>query len=173
MSKEKNLNGLSGWLILVGIGLIITPIRLVLGYGPLFYSIFTDGTFEYLTDATSQAYHPLWGAFLIGEVLYNSLMVLAYSYLIYLFFTKHYLFPKIYILLIAISLIVIPFDAWVGSLIIKDEPMFDPETAKEFMRSLFAGLIWVPYMLLSKRVKATFIEKKPQQPDLEPTLDTI
>jgi hypothetical protein len=36
--------------------------------------------------------------------------------------------------------------------------MFDPETAKEFFRSLISMAIWVPYMLVSQRVKNTFIE---------------
>jgi len=37
-----------------------------------------------------------------------------------------------------------------------DEPLFDRETGAEFVRSLIASLIWIPYMIRSKRIKAIF-----------------
>jgi len=163
MSNQDDLKGLGGWLILVGIGVVIGPFRLAYGYGPMYYSIFTDGTFEILTTAGTEAYHSLWAPLLIGEALYNSIMVLASLYLIYLFFTKHYLFPKVYIAIVAISLLFIPLDAWLSSFVLVDEPMFDPTTTKEFTRTLVNAIIWVPYMLASKRVKATFIEYMPNK----------
>ena len=60
-----------------------------------------------------------------------------------------------------VSLVFIPFDAWLVTFILPDEPIFDPETKKEFVRTLISSIIWVPYMLVSKRVKATFVEKIP------------
>jgi hypothetical protein len=164
MTDNNELRGLRGWLILVGIGVVLSPFRLALGYVPAYYSIFTDGTFQILTSADSAAYHPLWGPLLVGEVLFNSGMMLISAYLIYLFFSKHYLFPKLYISVVGASLIFIPLDAWLGSFVITDEPMFNHATAKEFFRVLVVGIIWVPYMLLFKRVKATFVEKMPGKP---------
>jgi hypothetical protein len=41
--------------------------------------------------------------------------------------------------------------------VLPGEPVFDPDTVKELMRSLFMVVVWVPYILASKRVKATFI----------------
>ena len=160
MSDQDNLKGLGGWLILVGIGVVIGPFRLGYEYGPIYYSIFTDGTFEILTTAGTEAYNSLWAPLLIGEAIYNTLMLFASVYLIYLYFMKHYLFPKVYIYIVALSLIFIPLDAWLGSFVIIDEPIFDPNTTKELSRSVFSAIIWIPYMLVSKRVKATFIEKK-------------
>lgn len=159
MSDNNTLKGLSGWLILVGIGLIITPIRISLTYGPMFYSIFTNGSFEILTTPGSEQYHSLWGPLLIFELIYNSLMVVVHLFLIYLFFTKNHIFPKAYIVTVLLSVFFIPLDAWLGSFVITDEPMFDPDTAKELTRTLMSAAVWVPYMLISKRVKATFVEK--------------
>lgn len=163
MSDKDNLKGLGGWLILVGIGVVIAPFRLAYMYGPIYYSIFTDGTFEILTTPGTEYYHSLWGPFLIGEALINSILVFASVYLVYLYFAKHYLFPKVYIAIIVFSLIFIPLDAWVGSFIITDEPMFTPEIIKEFTQTLIGAAIWVPYMLVSKRVKATFVEHKSEE----------
>lgn len=163
MSNGKELKGLGGWLILVGIGVVIAPIRLLATYIPIYKPIFEDGTWEALTTVGSEAYDPLWAPLLVGEIAYNSIMVAASLYLIYLFFSKHYLFPKVYIALVAVSLVFIPLDAWLVTKVLPNVPMFDPETTKEFMRVLIGGLIWVPYMLVSKRVKATFVEKMPNK----------
>ena len=161
MSKEKELKGLGGWLILVGLGVVLSPFVLVYAFGPMFYTIFTDGSFEMLTTPGTEVYHALWSPFLITEALYNTIMLFASIYLIYLFFSKHYLFPKVYIILVTISLIFIPLDSWAYTFILPDEPIFDPETMKQFLRTLGAAMIWIPYMLVSKRVRETFVEHIP------------
>ncbi len=168
MTDNNDLKGISGWLILVAIGVIFGPVRLLYTYIPLYKSIFEDGTWEALTTVGSEVYNPYWGMLLIGEMMFNSLLVVACIYLIYLFFSKHYLFPKVYIGIVVASLIFIPLDAWIVTMIFPDVPMFDPETTKEFVRTLFAGVIWIPYMLVSKRVKATFMEHRPIKQDEVP-----
>lgn len=161
--EKKDLKGIRGWLILVAIGVVLSPIRMLAVFVPLYQEIFTNGTWEALTTATSEVYHPMWAPLLIGELGFNALMFAASIYLIYLFFSKHYLFPKVYIILVVISLVFIPLDAWFVSFIMPEEPIFDPETLKEFVRTLLVGMIWTPYMLISKRVKATFVEKLPEK----------
>ncbi len=169
MTESNELKGLSGWLILVGLGVVMSPIRLLVAYVPIYKPIFEDGTWEALTTVGSEAYNPYLGALLIGEVAFNSIMVVVSLYLIFLFFSKHYLFPKVYIGIVAVSLIFIPLDAWLVTKIFPGEPMFDSETTKEFMRVLIGGLIWVPYMLISKRVRATFVEILPNKKQSERT----
>ena len=161
MGENKELKGLGGWLILVGIGVVITPIKLLATYVPIYIPIFEDGTWEALTTVGSEVYNPMWAPLLIGEISYNTIMVIASLFLIHLFFTKHYLFPKVYIVIMAAGLVFIPLDAWLVTKVLPNEPMFDPETTKEFMRAVIGSAIWIPYMLVSKRVKATFVEKMP------------
>lgn len=164
MTKENNeLEGISGWLILVAIGVVLSPFVLSFSYIPIYIPIFQDGTWEALTSIDSQAYHPWWGPLLIGEIAFNTAKVLASFYLIYLFFTKHYLFPKLYAAIILVTLVFIPLDAWAVTQILPEEPMFDPATTNEFVRTLVPALIWVPYMFISKRVKATFVNKLPNE----------
>jgi len=163
MKDENELKGLGGWLILVGLGVILAPIRLLITYVPLYQPVFEDGTWEAITSVDSVSYNPMLSSLLMGEMAYNVIMVLASIYLIYLFFTKNYLFPKLYIAIFAVSLVFILFDAWLVTMALPDVPMFDSETKKEFFRVLVGGMIWVPYMLLSKRVKLTFVENKPDK----------
>ena len=40
-----------------------------------------------------------------------------------------------------------------------EEEIFDPDTLNNLIRSIICGAVWVPYMLIARRVKATFIEK--------------
>ena len=160
---DNELKGLGGWLILVGIGVVIGPFRLVAEFVPLYYGIFTDGSFQLLTTSGSEFYHPMWWPLLVFETIFNSLMILASCYLIYLYFSKSYIFPKLYIAIVLLSLVFIPLDAWLASFVLPDEPMFDPATTKELARTFFTAVVWVPYMLISKRVKATFVENMPNK----------
>jgi hypothetical protein len=161
VKEENKLKGLGGWLIVVGIGTVLSPIRILISSVQTNLPIFKDGTWEALTTVGSEAYNPFLGPLVIGEIIFNIGLVVVSTYMIYLFFAKHYLFPRFYIAVIAISLIFILLDAFLVSSLLPNEPMFDTETAKEFGRLLISGLIWIPYMMVSKRVKATFIEKSP------------
>lgn len=146
---------------MVAVGVVANPIRLLATYFPIYVPLFTDGGWKALTTVDSGAYNPLWGPLLIGEIIFNLGLVALSTYLIYLFFSKHYLFPRFYIGIVVASVVFIPLDAWLVSFVLPNEPMFDSGTAKEFAKTLFGGLIWVPYMLVSKRVRATFVAKMP------------
>jgi hypothetical protein len=157
MSNENELEGLSGWLILVGIGIIISPIRIGFTVLPLYSNIITDGTWEALTVIGSEAYHPLWASILSGEVLLNIGLIGVWIYIAYLFFSKKKQFPIFYIGALLFSLTFIILDAFAIKLVLPNEPVFDPDTTKELFRMIIICLIWIPYMLVSKRVKATFV----------------
>ena len=161
-TPDQKLKGLRGWLILVGIGVVVGPIRMLIQTVPLYLPIFSDGTFGLLTDPGSDYYIPFIGAYIVAEMFFNAAILLASIYLIYLFFTKHYLFPKLYILVLAGSALFIFIDAWIGTYFFPDDPMMDADMAREFGRLLIGALIWIPYMLVSKRVKLTFVERRPQ-----------
>ena len=49
-------------------------------------------------------------------------------------------------------------DALAIKMVLPNEPIFDPYTVKELFQSIIAASIWVPYMLISKRVEATFVK---------------
>ncbi len=170
MAEGKELKGLSGWLILVGLGTVVRPIWLLATTILLYLKVLFDGTWEDATTVGSEAYHPLWGPLFVGEFVYYSATVLAWVYLIYLFFQKSYRFPNLCILALIIPLVFIPLDAWLYTFVFPDVPMFDPDTTAAFRRALAAVTLWVPYLRVSKRVKATFVEKMPNgqyQPSVE------
>lgn len=158
MNKEKDLEGIGGWLILVAIGIIITPLRIVTMIIVTYPDLFSSGVWDALTTPESEAYNPLWAPVIIAELLVNCGLLLAWLYMGYKFFTKSKEFPKWYIGLAIFSLAFIVADALAVSLVLPGEPLFDTDTLGELFRALIMVFIWVPYMLVSKRVKATFVK---------------
>ena len=158
MSEEKNLEGIGGWLILVAIGIVITPIRHVILMMTTYPEIFSTGAWEILTTQGNEAYHPPWAPIIVGEIVISSALILVWLYMAYRFFTKKTDFPKWYIGIAVFSLVYVLADAFAVKLVLPNEPVFDPDTIKEVARSVIMVVIWVPYMLVSKRVKATFIK---------------
>jgi len=155
--EKKDLEGLGGWLILVGLGIVLSPLRIVALILPVYKEIFQNGSWQFLTTPGTEAYNVLWAPVLITEIGVNIMLAAAWIYIAYLFFTKNKLLPKIYIGVMLFTLVFIILDALAIKMVLPNEPIFDPDTAKELFRSIIACSIWIPYMLISKRVKATFI----------------
>lgn len=158
MTEEKSLEGLGGWLILVGLGIIISPIRIAVQIYQIYSGIFSNGSWTALTTPGTETYNPLWAPILIGEVAINGGLFLMWVFIAFLFFSKKRVFPKFYIGILLFTLTFILLDALATRSVLPNVPIFDDETIKAFGQSLIASLIWVPYMLVSKRVKATFVK---------------
>ncbi|MGF1794050.1 DUF2569 domain-containing protein [Photobacterium frigidiphilum] len=158
MTEKNKYDGLGGWLILVGIGIIISPLRIVTLIFPIYTDIFSNGVWEVLTTPGTEVYNSLWAPVLMGEVVINGGLVIAWLFMAFLFFSKKKVFPKWYISIMVFTLLFIFLDALAMNAVLPNEPVFDPETIQEFVRQLIATIIWVPYMLVSKRVQATFIK---------------
>jgi hypothetical protein len=149
--------GLSGWLVLVGIGLFIAPIRLAIFLLQTFPPIFRDGTWGTLTTPASASYHPFWAPLLLAEMVINFIFIVMSIYLLFLFFRKSARFPKLYVMFLLSNLAFLLADAFAVTIVLPSQPIMDPDTAREFGRSVVSASIWVPYLFLSKRVKNTFV----------------
>lgn len=158
MTEEKNLAGLGGWLILIGLGIVISPLKIMAQLFSTYTEIFSNASWKVLITPGTEVYNPLLGTILIGELLINVSLILAWIFIAILFFSEKKSFPKYYISILLFTLLFIVIDALAIKLIMPDEPIFDAETTKDFGRVLIFSLIFIPYMLLSKRVKATFIK---------------
>jgi Protein of unknown function (DUF2569) len=150
--------GLGGWLVLVCIGLVVSAVRLVFQLYNIYVPIFGDGAWGLLTTPGLDNYHPLWAPILILEIVWNVSALLVGLYLLMLFFKRASRFRPIYVALLIVTPIVIVLDAWLVTKVLPEEPMFDPDTTKELGRAVVGLFIWVPYMLVSKRVKNTFLQ---------------
>ena len=154
--NNEHLNGISGWLILVAIGIVLSPIRIAALLLPLYLDMLNNGSWETLTTPGTEAYSPFWAPILITEIALNIGLILLWVYIAIIFFSKKSTFPNIYIGALLFSFAFIVIDAFAIQLVLPNEPVFDPDTTKELTRTVIVAAIWIPYMLRSKRVKATF-----------------
>ncbi|QDU87354.1 hypothetical protein Pla175_07130 [Pirellulimonas nuda] len=153
LRDEEVPSGIGGWLILPTIGVVLSPISLLVDTAHMF-RLFTDGTWEACTTPGSEDYLPFWGSLLIFEMVDNLVFAAAFTFLAVLLFRKSRYFPMAYIGIALASLGLILLDAWLVSLVVPNQRMFDHQ---ELGGALVGAAIWVPYMLISNRVKNTFV----------------
>ena len=150
--REPDLNGLSGWLILVIVSL----------FAGLAWNLFVlKETTSLFTGAEARTFlasvDPALYQLSMLEIFVSGCLILANLVLIGIFFTRHRQFPAAFIMVALFSVAWIIVDALLYQSIHPSDPLFDIESAREFARAAVFALIWVPYMLVSKRVKATFV----------------
>jgi len=150
LNDDSYLEGLGGWLILVGLGLVISPV-VILGTT-------IAGNVALLTNSDSRAFletHPVLEGLIVFEIISNLIFVALLGALNFLFFTKKHSFPTYMILYLALQLIVVS-----GDFLVVHTVMPSVHTAASYnaiTRSLLGAAIWIPYLLISRRVKLTFV----------------
>lgn len=155
-THNKNAKGIGGWLILVAISIILSFPILLFQLVSYYLKLFPNGDFTILFDEISY----FFSCFIVVEVMFNIIILFAYSYLIYLFFTKNYKTPKVFIVTKLGNLIFIIVDKLFVSIIF-NVPVFDSLFLKDITPQIIGCCIWIPYFLSSVRVKNTFIVGKP------------
>lgn len=158
--RNAGPSGLGGWLIVIGLKLVMS----ILGNASLlavqFLPMFNDGTWQALTTPGSDGYHPLLGPVIVFEMVGNGVFLVASAVLLVMYFLKSPWFPRCMIALLVANVVFLGLDLYAASLL----PQVDTNAggATQFVRSCGAILIWVPYLLMSKRVRNTF--RAPRRP---------
>jgi hypothetical protein len=149
-------SGIGGWLILIAVGLCLTPIRIgaeivqgVRSLQPL--------AWRAVTTPGSPAYHPLFGPLIIGEMVANAALLGWALVLLYLFFTKRRAFPRAMIAFLIVRVVIQMADIFVASSIPVAAGSLGPRVYGSLAGNLLVVLVWVPYFLKSRRVAATFV----------------
>ena len=147
---------IGGWLILITLGLIITPLRIGASLFATFIPIFTGETWKTLTTPGQEAYHPLWGPLIIFELVGNASFCIWAIYLLWPYFKRKRAFPRLFIIFCLANLGFVLVDLFVAGRI-PAAAALDPETMREVIKTAIACFIWIPYFIMSKRVAATFV----------------
>ena len=153
---QRAASGIGGWLILVAIGLCLTPLRIgpeiVQGVRSL-----QPGAWRAVTTPGSPAYHPLFGPLIVGELVANLALLLWALVLLYLFFTKRRPFPLAMIAFLIVRVAIQMADIFVARSIPLAAGSIGPRVYGSLAGNLLVVLVWVPYFLKSRRVAATFV----------------
>jgi hypothetical protein len=150
--------GLGGWLILVGLGVVLAPLMQIKSVYEWYWVPLRDGQFFAWINPSSPDFVPYAKTLIITETVVNNLLILGSLWLVYLFFRKRRLFPTVYIALMIASIVVMVVDPLVVKQVFSLAEAFDKESIRDLTKMIVSSLIWIPYMLLSSRVKNTFVE---------------
>jgi len=157
---NKELKWLWGWLILVWIGILITPFKILKLLDDIYISMINDWSYAQLISKLSDSYIEWYLPLTIFEFVWNFIFILFPIILIYLFFAKNKKFPWYYKIFLLTNFIFILLDFILSDLIPEIAAIPDNwEYLRELVKSFIALIIWWSYMHISKRVKNTFTEK--------------
>jgi len=155
-AKVDGPRGIGGWLILPVLGLFVFPVRVLISLVTDYVPIFQDGIWGNLTTPGSEVYHSLWAPVIIAEIFCNVGFLLFDLALLYLLFTKSHRFPVAFIVFTLANLLFIVSDAAIAWQIPAVAARGLEGVGAEIARALLVAAVWVPYMLVSKRVRNTF-----------------
>ena len=153
---QPSLNGIGGWLVLIAIGLVITPFRNSYHLLSIYAPVIAGEGWLTLTSPSSHAYHPLWAPVLLFETAINVGFAICSIGLLFLMLQKTFLFPRLFIAYLTINAFLVTIDYFLARLIPAVAAQQNAGALREMLRSICGACVWVPYMLKSKRVRATF-----------------
>jgi hypothetical protein len=146
-----------GWLIPIGIGLVLYGLRVVVFVLEDLAPVFSPDIWAALTTPASPAYHWLNAPALIGELAGNLLLVLAVIGLMMLFVRKHPWFPRVTVTVLLGALLFYVADYMTSRQIPAVASQEDALPQLDILGAVAVCAVLVPYLLTSKRVKETFV----------------
>ncbi|WP_349408785.1 DUF2569 family protein [Pseudalkalibacillus sp. SCS-8] len=163
--------GIGGWLILIIIGLLSVPFIRMFSLYQNYWTVYHTPAWSLLTEPGNPLYHAWFEPVFWINVAVDFGIILLTLVALWLLFTKHAAFPKFMIYyLVGITVFAIA-DGIITNWIFSTLPItadtlayIKGQSFRQQAGSIIVCLIWIPYLLRSKRVKATFIGKPKEQP---------
>lgn len=153
---ELRLVGIGGWLALVAFGVVLRPIVTTAQVIKEFGYTFNLASWEAITLPGGTGYQPVLGPLIIAELVVNTLLIAGGVLLAILLFRRKRAFPALFIVLMLGSLAFTAVDNWLVARLFSEDIQAAHAGFVEVGRIGIQCAIWVPYMLLSRRVKLTF-----------------
>ena len=160
-SEEQSLPSqppqIGGWLIVIAVGLVTSLIQ-NLNQLPQLLGALGGPIWARLTTPSSPLYHPYWKTAIIYAAITGCFYVAMNVFTLILFFGRGRLFPKLTVALIPSIFILSLAGYYFVGLIpgVADRPAH--VSNGHFLIIKFVALhVWIPYLLVSKRVKQTFV----------------
>ena len=159
ITKQNQPSGLGGWLILAGINIVFSIYLTTRTVVESYNSIMLSGIYTALTSPESSSYHSGFKFCFIFEITLNITFILLFIYLAYLFFTKNYKLPKVFIFIRIMCVVFIIVDIFI-TISVFDVSVIDQEVIKDLVGAIIQCMICIPYFRKSERVKNTFVQGK-------------
>lgn len=149
---------IGGWLVLPGIGIILSPIMLMVG-------MVSSGFFDTATWSAVLSIGEDKGLlmFMFGlEVAGNGFLLVFSALVIILFYQRRTSLPRVITIFYVVNLAIPILDHVLIEALMPDllGPADTDETTREAFRGIVAAAIWIPYFHLADRVKSTFCRQR-------------
>ena len=142
---------IGGWLILVGLGLLLSPFRMIFDLFDL-PEVYDSQTWANLLALKR---YGLFGFTLLTHV-YNVLLFSYIILIIVLFIKRRSSLPRLIMIFYGANCFMTVTDSLVGAVL--DPTMVDqPGYYRNVFSTIIAAAIWIPYFNTSSRVKETFV----------------
>lgn len=152
--KNKKING---WIILIGIGLCLSPFKILYDL-TMTKGILLNGNWVLFFDSSYSGHNISLGFIIFIELLVNVLTFVLSIVFIFLFFKRRSSFPKVYSFTLIFLFLFLIFDTILVNYFTKANNSFieNKEIIISFIRT---GLV-ASYLLLSDNVKEVFVKRK-------------
>ncbi len=146
----EDLEGLSGWLFLVGIGLVASPFLLIRTILTVNIPFLYGEKYQIFLAA-----HPTSMILGVFELITNLILITFVLALNYLFYRKKNAFPTYMIIYLIAQICLLTADHLTVRAL---HPTLNlAHGYANIARLIVSSCIWIPYFLVSRRVKATFV----------------
>lgn len=158
-TQDEQPMKIGGWLYLIGFLVYTNPFRTLSSILSDQVKGLQDGSVVKLITPGNEFYHPMYFPSVALNFFSTLVIFLIQLILIYLFVKKDKIFPKVYSYLLFLNFL----SFWLVYICVASYP----NPVKEVVTSLYkgslgatiAGIIWIPYMFKSLRVRQTFVKE--------------
>jgi len=160
MLEQKK--GIGGALIFVAIFMVITTIGMIIVFFKTLGTFFNYEIISYILnniDSFEFGYFSL--IISVIEILLQLVLFLSSLFLILLFFKKDKLFPSLFIITRIATLLLLLANRMMAGVTVSESSsasLLEYAMSMEFTEISFPTVVWCSYILLSRRVKNTFVE---------------
>lgn len=141
--------GIGGWLVLLSIGVVLNPVIILIALVTNHLPLVMDGTLSILLKEDMRLF-----IFIVFEILGNIAFLFFSIGIIILFFRKNRILPKLLIAYFWTNLAFVIADTVIVGISLGEKELVPPE----LVRAIISSTIWTFYLLMSKRVKNTFVK---------------
>lgn len=159
--QSESPEGIGGWLFVPLAGLFLIPLQHAGDFIRMLPILFERRSWDALTALASPGYHWAWAPALISELVINVVLVLCWPVFIILFLRMKRILPKLLIGYYLLEVILVCLSTFGFSIITMQRfelsGLFSPENLSRILNGSIWAMIWIPYFIVSRRVKRTFV----------------
>lgn len=150
-ARLSQLAGFRGWLGLLAFGTLLSPLALAIAVWDMKGTVFNAESWQ--QAASTPWVRPIYAITALG----TTLEVVGGLTLVYALIRQHYRFPALCIAMMLLSFATLAVDYGLLHLLSDIASEVYSEALGHLIRAVLFCLLWIPYLLRSKRVAGTFV----------------